>query len=78
MRRMDNIEELIEKSYLENLDFPVDTEMDMRILSDAVARMEETKKKRLVNIKPALWRMIMKNRRTHHGAYWYTLSGRLD
>lgn len=68
MRHSDNIEELVERSYLKNLDVPADAGMDERILGDAVARMKESKKTTPALVRPAIWRIIMKNHRTQLAA----------
>jgi hypothetical protein len=39
-----NIERSIEKQYLENIEVSADAEMDRRILGDALAAMEKSKK----------------------------------
>lgn len=64
MRHSDDIEKLIEKSYLKNLDIPKDIGMDERILDSAVIRMEKSKKTTPAFGQPIIWRTIMKNRKT--------------
>lgn len=64
MKHSDDIEKLIEKSYLENLDIPEDIGMDERILDRAVTRMEESKNTIPALGRPMIWRTIMKNRKT--------------
>ena len=64
MRHSDNIEDLVERFYLKNLDVPADAGMDERILDDAVTRMEESKKAKPALVKLSLWRIIMKNHKT--------------
>ena len=68
MRYLEDIEKLVEKSYLKNLNVPADAGMDERILGDAVTRMEELKKTTPAFTKPMIWRIIMKNRRTQIAA----------
>ena len=68
MRYLDNIEKLVVRSYLKNLDVPVDAGVDERILGDAVARMEELKKTKPAFTKPMIWRTVMKNHRTQFAA----------
>ncbi|MHC4110180.1 MAG: hypothetical protein ACYSUY_03845 [Planctomycetota bacterium] len=64
MRYPGNIERSIEKSYLENIEVSADAEMDGRILGDAVAAMEKSKKAGPALAGPNIWRTIMKNRIT--------------
>ncbi|MHC4643235.1 MAG: hypothetical protein ACYS32_16445 [Planctomycetota bacterium] len=64
MRYPKNIERSIEKSYLENIEISADAEMDGRILGDALAAMEESKKKGTALAGPNIGRIIMKSRIT--------------
>ncbi|MHC4116209.1 MAG: hypothetical protein ACYSWO_01755 [Planctomycetota bacterium] len=62
MKHTEDIEELVERSYLNNLHVPADAEMDGRILDDAVNKMEESRRLGSVLAGPNMWRIIMKNR----------------
>ena len=68
MRYLDNIEQLVERSYLKHLDVSANAGIDERILGDAVARMEESKKTKPVLVRPVIWRIIMKNHKTQLAA----------
>ena len=61
MRYPKNIERSIEKSYLENIEVSADAEMDGRILGDALAAMEESKKTDPALAGPNIGRIIMKS-----------------
>ena len=61
MRHPKNIERSIEKSYLENIEVSVDAEMDGRILGDALAAMEVSKKTGPALAGPSIGRIIMKS-----------------
>jgi len=64
MKNIGDIEELVERSYLNNLQVPADAEMDERILGDAVTKMEESRKTGSASVGPNIWRIIMKSRMT--------------
>lgn len=64
MMDTENIEKIIEKSYLKNLHVPTGTEMDERILDNALTIMEESKKSRPVLAGTNIGRVIMKSRIT--------------
>ena len=66
MKHTEDIERLVEKSYLNNLHVPADAEMDERILGDAVTRMEELSKTGSASAGPSIWRIIMKKRITKY------------
>jgi len=61
MRNPRNIERSIKKSYLENIEMSADAEMDGRILGDALAAMEESKKVSPALAGPNIRRTIMKS-----------------
>lgn len=61
MRYPGNIERSIEKSYLENIEMSADAEMDGRILDDALAAMEESKKAGPALAGPNIRSIIMKS-----------------
>jgi hypothetical protein len=62
MKSIKETEKLIERSYLNKLDAPPDTEMDERILGDAVTKMGEVRRAESVSAGANIWRIIMKNR----------------
>jgi outer membrane lipoprotein-sorting protein len=64
MKHTKDVEELVERSYLNNLHIPADSEMDERILGDAVTRMEEAREAGSASAGPSVWRIIMKSRTT--------------
>ena len=64
MRYPGNIERSIKKSYLENIEMSADAEMDGRILDDAVAAMEESKKTNPALAGPNIRRIIMRSKIT--------------
>jgi outer membrane lipoprotein-sorting protein len=64
MKHTEDIERLVERSYLNNLHVPADAGMDERILGDAVTKMEESRKTRSASAGPNIWRIIMKSRMT--------------
>ena len=64
MRYTENIKRLVRKSYLKNLHMPAGAQMDERILNDALAAMEDSKKARPVLAGPNIGRIIMKSRIT--------------
>ena len=61
MRYPRNIERSIKKPYLENIEVSADAEMDGRILGDALAAMEESKKASPALSEPSIRRTIMKS-----------------
>ncbi len=61
MRYPRNIERSIKKPYLENIEVSADAEMDERILCDALAAMEESKKVSPALAGPNIRRTIMKS-----------------
>jgi hypothetical protein len=61
MRYQKNLEHSIEKSYLGNIEVSADAEMDERILGDALAAMEESKKTNPAVAGPNIGRVIMKS-----------------
>jgi len=61
MKYPGNIERSIEKQYLENIEVSADAEMDGRILGDALAAMEESKKTGPALAGPNTRRTIMKS-----------------
>ncbi|MHC4461178.1 MAG: hypothetical protein ACYS6W_13790 [Planctomycetota bacterium] len=61
MRYPGNIERSIKKSYIENIEVSADAEMDGRIIGDALAAMEESKKTSPAFSRPNIWRIIMKS-----------------
>ncbi|MHC4555711.1 MAG: hypothetical protein ACYS80_00245 [Planctomycetota bacterium] len=64
MKHTENIEKIIEKSYLKNLNVPACTEMDEKILDNALSVMEESKKYKSVLAGPNIGRFIIKSRMT--------------
>jgi len=68
MRYPKNIERSIEKSYLENIEVSADAEMDGRILGDALAAMEESKKTGPALAGPNIRRIIMRSKITKFAA----------
>ncbi|MBC8217653.1 MAG: hypothetical protein H8E73_04250 [Planctomycetes bacterium] len=64
MKHTEDIERLVERSYLNNLHVPADAGMDERILGDAVTKMEESRKTGSASAGPNIWRIIMKSRMT--------------
>ncbi|UCF14091.1 MAG: hypothetical protein JSW59_11820 [Phycisphaerales bacterium] len=64
MKNTEDVEQLVERSYLNNLHVPADADMDERILGDAVAKMEESRSAGPASAEPSLWRIIMKSRIT--------------
>ena len=64
MKHARDIEELVERSYLNNLQVPAQAEMDERILGDAATRMEEAREAGSVSAEASTWRTIMKSRMT--------------
>ncbi|MHC4430894.1 MAG: hypothetical protein ACYTBS_03555 [Planctomycetota bacterium] len=68
MKNTEDIEELVEKSYLNKLRVPADAGMDSRVLDDAVTRMEESRKRNLALAEPNVRRIIMNSRVTKIGA----------
>jgi hypothetical protein len=61
MRYQKNLEHSIEKSYLGNIEVSADAEMDERILGDALAAMEQSKKTNPAMAGPNIGRIIMKS-----------------
>lgn len=59
-----DMEELVEKSYLNSLHVPADAGMDERILGDAVGAMDESKRARPPLPRPNIGRAIMNSRIT--------------
>jgi hypothetical protein len=68
MKHTENIEKIIEKSYLKNLHVPSGKEMDERILDNALSVMEESKKSKPVLAGPNIGRVIIKSRITQVSA----------
>ena len=64
MKHTRDMEELVERSYIDNLHVPTDAGMDERILDDAVAKMEESRKTGSASAGPNIWRIIMKSKMT--------------
>lgn len=63
MKRTKNIKKIVQRSYLKNLKIHSGTEMDKRILSDALTEMENSKKALSTTNQPNIWRNIMKNQK---------------
>ena len=64
MKNKQNIEELVKKSYLNNLRVPTGPDIDERILDDAVARMEKSRTAGSASAGLNIRRIIMRSRMT--------------
>jgi outer membrane lipoprotein-sorting protein len=62
MKPTEDMEKVVERSYLDNLHVSADAEMDQRILADAVTEMRQVSKRRSAPAAPIMWRIIMKSR----------------
>ncbi len=68
MKHTEDIEKLVERSYLNNLRVPADAGMDERILGDAVKKMEESRKTKSALAGLNIRRIIMRSRVTKTAA----------
>lgn len=64
MKYSQDIERVIKKSFLDNIETSADSETDKKILRDALAAMQNAKEARPTAKRPDFWRNIMKSRIT--------------
>ena len=62
MKYSEDIERLIKKSYLDNIETSADSGTDKRILGDALEAMRKTKEAGPTASRPDFWRQIMRSR----------------